>query len=70
MIELLGYIALLLGLTAMSMKKMLPLRILHASSVAFYFMYGIALEAWPLIIGSCLFLLIHIRQIVKIARSS
>ena len=63
MIHVIGYAALLLNLTSMTMKNMLYLRYLSMIANGMYVMYGIGLNAWPIIIGCSIATLIHGYQI-------
>ena len=67
-VEWIGYLALAIGLIAIANKHMLWLRLLHGLSAATYIWYGISIEAYPLILGGSLFLLIHSYHLLKMAQ--
>ena len=67
--EIIGFLALMIGLTAMGMKRMLWLRALHGSSAVLYIVYGLMIEAYPLIVGGFAFLTIHIYHIFKLTKA-
>lgn len=64
-----GYLALGLSLMAMANNNMLKLRVLHALSAIAYIVYGVLLDAFPLVIGGSLFLMIHSYHLLKFSRS-
>ncbi|MBL4715161.1 MAG: hypothetical protein COC01_05350 [Bacteroidetes bacterium] len=68
MIEAIAYIALMISLVSMSMKSMIYLRAFHALSSLLFGIYGICIDAFPLIIGGSLFLIIHSYHIIKMLR--
>ncbi|MEQ8584215.1 MAG: hypothetical protein RIC30_00800 [Marinoscillum sp.] len=57
--EILGYIALGLGIFAMANKHMLWLRVAHGLSAAFYVGYGLMISANPIVVAGVIFLFIH-----------
>lgn len=57
--DILGYLALGLGIFAMANKHMLWLRIAHGLSAAFYVGYGLMISATPIMVAGVLFLIIH-----------
>ncbi len=63
MIHYIGYAGLALALLAMSMKQMMPLRILSVLANAIYLIYGIFLDAPPFIIGCSIAISIHLYHI-------
>ncbi|WP_258103598.1 hypothetical protein [Marinoscillum sp. MHG1-6] len=66
--EIIGYIALGLGLLAISMKEMMILRIFHALSALAYLIYGATIGAHPVMLAGVLFICIHgyhIFQLIK-----
>ena len=63
--QVMAYIALSIGLLAMSMKEMLLLRSLHALSCIMYGVYGLYIDAVPLTVGAFLYALIHLAFITK-----
>lgn len=59
MIDYIGYTALGLGLFAITKRKMIPFRLWHLASAFCYLIYGIAIMAFPVILGGSLFIAIH-----------
>ncbi|MEO9476145.1 MAG: hypothetical protein ABJG41_11435 [Cyclobacteriaceae bacterium] len=68
--EWIGYLALGLGILAISMKRMFLLRIVHALSAIGYLIYGILIEASPVILAGVLFLCIHSYHILQLLKKS
>jgi len=66
MAEYIGYSALALSLLSVNMTNMLRFRLLHLVSSWIYLVYGVMIEAMPLIIGASLFSLIHCYRLYKI----
>lgn len=61
--EYIGYFALTLGLLAISMKRIIILRFIHATSALVYLVYGSMIGAKPVILAGVLFMIIHAYQI-------
>jgi O-antigen/teichoic acid export membrane protein len=66
MTNALGFLALTLNLTAMTMKGILYLRILSLVANAIYIVYGLLLGAAPIIAGSSIAVVIHSVSIYKL----
>ena len=66
MADIIGYLALTLSLLAISMKTMLILRYIHAAAAATYVIYGVMIDAFPLMLGGALFMIIHLIHIVRL----
>lgn len=67
MIDFIGYIALLLNVTSMAMKKILYLRLCSMTANAIYVLYGLMLNALPMVIGGSIAVLLHcywVRRII------
>ena len=64
--DIIGYVALALSLLAISMKTMLVLRYIHAAAAATYILYGLLIDAIPLMLGGSLFMVIHLIHITKL----
>lgn len=69
MVELLGYLAIVLSLIAMAQKRVIRLRAYHMLSAILYIAYGIHIEAMPLIVGAGAFLIIHSWHLYKLTFS-
>ena len=59
MTNALGFLALTLNLTAMTMKDILYLRVLSLVANAIYIIYGLLLGAAPIVAGSFVAVVIH-----------
>ena len=73
MIHLIGYSALVINLTSMAMKNMVYLRWCSLIANAVYILYGVLLNAPPLIIGCSIAVLIHayhLRTILSIKKTN
>ena len=68
MIDALGFAALTLNLTSMAMKEILYLRLLSLIANAIYVVYGSLIGAVPIIVGSCIAVLLHGYNLYKIIR--
>lgn len=64
--EILGYVAIVIGLIAMSQKKVTNLRIIHSISAFTYVIYGLWIEAYPITVGGLIFMIIHIWHLYKV----
>lgn len=69
MIHILGYVALAMNLLSMAMKEMLTLRVLSAVANFIYIIYGVFLDAPPVIIGGAIAVCIHCYHIYKLRQS-
>jgi hypothetical protein len=68
--HLFGLVALGLSLLAMTMKSILPLRIISAVANFVYVIYGYFLGAPPLVLGGTVAIVIHGYHIHKLARNN
>jgi hypothetical protein len=66
MTNALGFLALTLNLTAMTMKGILYLRVLSLVANAIYIVYGLLLGAAPIIAGSTIAVIIHSVSIYRL----
>lgn len=66
MTHILGYIALILNLLSMTRKQVMALRILSAIANGIYVIYGVILNAPPIIIGCSIAVTIHLYHIYKL----
>jgi hypothetical protein len=66
MINALGFLALTLNLTSMTMKNILYLRVLSLIANALYIIYGLLIGAAPIIAGSFVAVVIHAVSIYKL----
>ena len=64
--HILGYIALIINLYAMSRKQVMSLRILSAIANGIYIFYAVLLNSPPLAIGCVIAVIIHLYQIHKL----
>jgi hypothetical protein len=69
MIDALGFAALTLNLTSMAMKEILYLRLLSLIANAIYVVYGSLIGAVPIIVGSCIAVVLHSFNLYKIHRA-
>jgi hypothetical protein len=65
MIDIVGYLGLVLNLLSMTMKEVLYLRILALLANTIYIIYGLLLQAVPFIIGCTVAVAIHAYYIHK-----
>jgi drug/metabolite transporter (DMT)-like permease len=68
MIHILGYIALVINLTSMTMKNVIYLRFLSLIANAIYIVYGFFLTSPPLMIGCGIAVVIHGFHIMKLRK--
>lgn len=66
MIDIIGYLALGVGLFAISKKEIFSLRLWHLTSSVLYLTYGIFLQAYPVITSGILFIFIHLYNLNKL----
>jgi hypothetical protein len=66
MTNALGFLALTLNLSAMTMKDILYLRVLSLVANAIYIIYGLLLGAAPIVAGSFVAVVIHSVTIYKL----
>lgn len=66
MTNALGFLALTLNLTAMTMKGILYLRVLSLVANSVYIVYGLLLGAAPIIAGSSIAVVIHSVSIYRL----
>ena len=65
MVESIGYLAIVIGLIAMSCKDIKWLRTIHCFSALAYVVYGMWINAFPIVIGGLVFMTIHIYYLVQ-----
>lgn len=65
---MIGYIALVLSIIAVTMTNMKSYRYVHLTSSILYLFYGLSINAIPIVIGAILFTAIHIRQLIRIIK--
>jgi hypothetical protein len=65
MIEIWGYLSMIVVLTSMLMKNMKTLRIVNIVSCTMFIFYGVALSAYPIIIMNFLVILINLYRLNK-----
>ncbi|MEL6484873.1 MAG: hypothetical protein AAFU57_09145 [Bacteroidota bacterium] len=65
MSDTLGFLALVVSLTAMAQVNILRLRWLHICSSALYVIYGFTISAFPIVFGGIIYCLIHLYRIRK-----
>jgi hypothetical protein len=68
MTNALGFLALTLNLSAMTMKDILYLRVLSLVANAIYIIYGLLLGAAPIVAGSFVAVVIHSVTIYRLKR--
>jgi hypothetical protein len=66
MINALGFLALTLNLTSMTMKDILYLRVLSLLANTIYILYGFLIGAAPIVTGSLVAVIIHSVSIYKL----
>jgi hypothetical protein len=66
MINALGFLALTLNLTSMTMKNIFYLRVLSLIANSLYIVYGLLIDAAPIIAGSFVAVVIHAVSIYKL----
>lgn len=62
MVELIGYVALVLALIAMLSNNIIVLRGIHLMSCSFYATYGFIKESYPITVGAILISCIHLHH--------
>ena len=70
MIDILGYIGVILGLSAMAMKKMMHLRVLSLMANVMYMIYALLLSAYPIFVGCGIAVGIHIYHIFLLRKKA
>ncbi|WP_411893696.1 hypothetical protein [Winogradskyella sp. A2] len=65
-IDLIGYSALAVNLYSMSVKGEYKLRLISAIANFIYILYGILINAYPIIIGCSIAVLLHIYHLRRI----
>ncbi len=66
MINALGFLGLILSLASMSMKDILYLRFLSLAANSIYIIYGVLIDATPIIAGSIIAVIIQAIRIYKL----
>ena len=69
MIHIIGYFALALNLFSMAMNNLIKLRIISLLANGVYIIYGLFLNAPPLIIGCGIAMIIHLFHIIKLKQA-
>ncbi len=64
-IDFLGYVALIINLTSMSMGNVIKLRVLSAIANLIYIIYGLLIHAMPIVIGCSIAVALHSYHIYK-----
>jgi uncharacterized protein with PQ loop repeat len=65
MIEVFGYIGMIIVLFSFTMKDMMKLRILNSIACAIFVVYGIMHETIPIVIMNILVILINVFYVLK-----
>lgn len=65
LIEILGYVGLVLVLISFMMKDMIKLRILNSIACAVFVVYGLAHDTIPIVIMNILVIIINVFYVVK-----
>ena len=65
MIEIWGYISMIVVLTSMMMKNIKTLRIVNSIACAMFILYGLAHETYPVVIMNFLVIVINLYQLKK-----
>ena len=65
MIEIWGYISMIVVLASMMMKDMKKLRITNSIACAMFVVYGLIHETYPIVIMNILVILINLYQLKK-----
>jgi hypothetical protein len=64
-IEIWGYLSMILVLVSMMMKNMKKLRILNSIACSMFVVYGVTLSAYPIVVMNILVIFINIWRILK-----
>ena len=65
-IDIIGYSALILNLYSMSTKGEYKLRLISALANFIYIIYGILIDAYPIIIGCSIAVILHMYRLNKL----
>ena len=65
MIDIIGYIALIINLLSMGMSNFTRLRILAALANFIYVIYGVMIDAYPIVIGCSIAIVLHVYRLIK-----
>lgn len=68
LIDIFGYLAIAVGLFAISRKSLFSLRLWHLISSILYLIYGLFTLAYPVIVSGVLFIFIHLYNLNKIVK--
>ena len=68
--EMIGYAALGLGVVALGMKRMVPLRVIHTCSAITYIVYGSLIDATPIIIAGSVSVIIHGFHLIRLQKKN
>ncbi|TRX59366.1 hypothetical protein FNH22_09360 [Fulvivirga sp. M361] len=66
MVDIFGYLAVGIGLFAVTKKSLLSFRLWHVVSCLCYMVYGILNPAYPILVSGALFIVIHLYRLNKI----
>ncbi|WP_196889326.1 hypothetical protein [Aureivirga sp. CE67] len=69
MVEIIGFLALIISVIAVSMTNIVRYRIIHLASSIVYVLYGFMISAFPIIIGALLFMTIHLYHLWKLRKT-
>lgn len=65
MIDIIGYIALIINLLSMGMSNFTRLRILAALANFIYVIYGVMIDAYPIVIGCSIAVVLHLYHLIN-----
>jgi hypothetical protein len=65
MIEIWGYISMIVVLVSMMMKNIKTLRIVNSIACAMFILYGLAHETYPVVVMNFLVIIINLFQLKK-----
>ncbi len=65
MVEILGYVAMIIVLVSFTMKDMMKLRMLNSIACAMFVVYGIIHETTPIVIMNILVILVNVFYLIK-----
>jgi hypothetical protein len=65
LIDIIGYIALIINLFSMGMSNFTRLRVLAALANFIYVIYGVMIGAYPIVIGCAIAVILHVYRLIK-----
>jgi len=68
LIDVIGYVALTTNLYSMAVKGESKLRIISTIANAIYIIYGVLMEAHPIVIGASIAVILHIYRLYDIKK--